>query len=142
MTAIMLDNEEADEQSGRGDCDYQGQPVAVMRCRRHDHEQCDKRRRGRDQLKDAPLNIGAIALEPPRQHRSESVQPWKDVDDSLLWQSFDWDGIQGLPTFEQIRCICAANARGMPLGQEWRFGSTKLSAGSAPYLRQVLESQC
>src|SRR5437868_4135784 len=98
----MLDDEEADEKSGRRNRQQQGQPVAVMRCPRHDHQQRDERRRRGDELKNASLNVGAICGESPGQHRSElkgwvaEVSPTRThVGDKMVVGSRPWRAPEG-----------------------------------------------
>jgi len=63
----MLDDEEANEQPGCGDCQQERQPIPAIGGHRHDHEQRDEWRRRRDHLKQASLQIRAIGLESRRQ---------------------------------------------------------------------------
>ena len=63
MPAVVLDDEQADQQAGRRDGEEQGQPVSPLGCRGHDRQQGAEWRCGGYQLEQAALDIGAIGLE-------------------------------------------------------------------------------
>ena len=71
MSAIVLDDEEADQQPGRRDRQQQRDPIVAVDRRHHGRQQRDERHRRRHDLDDRAPGIGAAILravgcEPPR----------------------------------------------------------------------------
>ena len=72
MPTVVLNDEQADEKSGSGDSQEQGQPVIGMRHGPHGDEQGGKRDGRRDKLADADLRISSVSLEATREFGTQS----------------------------------------------------------------------